>query len=156
MDSINARSSVARTLGGGILAIGIVIAIIGLIMLVRACVFVVGATKTTGQVVAMDRNDLSDNGPTFHPVFVFTDTGGIVHTQRSSSGSSSYTFEPGEKVTVLYDAAVPKHSKIDSFQTIWLFPLALTGFGLAVIAFSRYWTYSATHMIRLEKDSHEA
>jgi hypothetical protein len=85
-----------------------------------------------------------------HPVFVFTDVAGIEHRCRSPYGSSPCFYAPGEQVTVLYDAAVPTHAKIDSFESIWLFPFAFTGTGVFFIASHYRWI----RKMKLEKDSH--
>ena len=131
--------------------IGSVVFIIGFCMLTRAYHFVAHATKTTGKVVAIDHGD-ADGVTTVHPVFVFTDAAGIEHRCRSPYGSSTFFFAPGEQVTVLYDAAVPTHAKIDSFQSIWLFPLVFMGAGVLFVTNHYRWI----RKMKLEKDSHVA
>jgi hypothetical protein len=81
----------------------------------------------------------------------FVDSSGGVHTQRSSFAASFYTFEPGERVTIFSDPHAPQHSKIDSFQTVWLVPLIFTGFGLLFGGFAYFWLFAATRGIKLEK-----
>jgi len=121
---------------------GGLIVVVGLIWLVKTAGFVMHAAKAPGTVIAMERNTSSKGGSTYTPIFIFPDASGVVHTQRASFGSSSYTFEPGEKVTVLYDVSAPKRSEIDSFQTVWLGPLIFTGFGLVFGGFAGFWLLS--------------
>lgn len=156
MDTSDAKLSVARIVGGGFIFIGSLIAVAGVIWLVKTATFVTRASKAPGTVVEMERNASSEGGSTYHPIFTFADASGIIHTQRTSSGSSSYTFEPGEKVTVLYDITAPKNSKIDSFQTVWLGPLLITGFGLLFGGFACFWLFLATRATRLEKEKNAA
>ena len=141
----------ARLAGGAFILVGSLITVAGLIGLARTAWFSMHATKASGVVVAMERSASSRRGATFHPVFTFIDESGITHTQRSSFGSSSYSFEPGEKVTVLYDASIPEHSKIDAFETVWLGPLLTIGFGVVFGGFAGFWLYLTTRGIRLQQ-----
>jgi Protein of unknown function (DUF3592) len=151
MLELNAKESFGRLIGTAFIVIGSLVAIAGLIWLVRTVVFVSGATKASGQVIAMERSEGSKGGSAYHPVFTFADSAGIVHTQRSSFGSSDYSFEAGERVTVLYDSTTPKRSKIESFQTVWLGPVFVTGFGLLFGGFACFWLFMWTRAARLQK-----
>jgi hypothetical protein len=151
MNNNKVRLSLARVVGGGFILFGSLITIVGLIWLVRTGMFSSRAVRAPGLVVEMERSTTSKGSSTFHPIFTFTDNAGMVHTQRTSFGSSSYSFEVGEKVTVLYDPVTPKNSKIDSFQTVWLGPLVITGFGLLFGGFACFWLFMATRGIRLEQ-----
>lgn len=141
MGQTRTDSKLASIIGGWFLATGILVAVLGVVWLIRTALFVRSASKAPGQVIAMERSDGSDGDSVFHPVFTFTDGAGIIHTQRSSFGSSSYSFAPGDLVTVLYDTATPKHSQIESFQTIWLGPSLITGFGLLFGGFAGLWLF---------------
>jgi hypothetical protein len=136
------------------MVIGSLIAIAGLIWLVRTITFVMYATKTQGTIIEMERNTTtpatinvmghittSKGGFTYHPIFTFSDDSGIIHTQRTFAGSSSHTFQVGDKVTVLYYVSEPTRSEIDSFQTIWLGPLIAIGFGLLFAGFHIFFQY---------------
>jgi hypothetical protein len=63
----------------------------------------------------------------YSPIFAFNDASGITHTQICSMSSSDFSYEAGEKVTVLYDPTRPIHSNIDSFATVWMLPLIVIG-----------------------------
>ena len=147
MSNRNAKESLGRVFGIGFISIGSLIAIAGLVWLIRTASFVSTAAKAPGQVTAMERSQGSHGFSTFHPVFTFTDGSGIIHTQRSSFG---YSFEVGERVTVLYDAAIPKHSKIESFQTVWLGPLICSGLGMLLGCFASFWLSLWSGAARIE------
>lgn len=150
MNTSDAKLSLARLVGGGFIIVGSLIGIIGFIWLVRTAVFVSRAAKAPGTVIEMERSIMPEGNSTYHPIYTFADASGVIHTQRTASGSSGYTFEPGEKVTVLYDSSTPKHSEIDSFDTVWSGPLIITGFGLLFGGFASFWLLLATRARRLE------
>lgn len=133
--------AIGRLIGRLFIVVGSLTAIAGVIWLIVTAVFVSRAAKAPGQVIAMERSQGSESGSVYRPVFTFTDSGGIIHTQVSSFGSSDFSFAVGEPVTVLYDPITPKHSKINSFQTIWFGPLFTTGMGIVSGSFACFWLY---------------
>lgn len=149
MNTSNNRLSLARTIAGAFILIGSMIAIVGIIWLGNTASFVMRAAKASGTILEVERSTTSKGRSAYHPIFSFRDASGITHTQRTSTGSGYYSFERGENVTVLYDPSAPKNSKIDSFMTLWLGPLAITGFGLLYGGFSCFWLFWATRGIRL-------
>jgi len=104
-------------------------AIGGTVWLAYTFWFVDHAAKAQGQIVGMQPRR-GEHGIQYAPVFTFNDAGGVTHTQICSVSSSSYSYETGQKVAVLYDPARPVHANIDSFETIWLFPLVVIGVSL--------------------------
>ena len=146
MIELNTKESRGRLIGTAFVVIGSVVAIAGLIWLVRTAAFVSRAAKAPGQVIAMEQRNGGENGSVSYSVFAFTDSVGIVHTQRSSGGLSV-----GGRVTVLYDLAAPKHSEIESFQTLWFGPVFFTGFGLIFGGFACLWLFMWTRAARLQK-----
>ena len=131
----------AKLVGRFFVVVGSLVAIIGLIWLGKTAAFVSRASKASGTVIEMERSTSSKGGSMYSPVYTFADASGITHTQHSSFASSSYTFEPGEKVIVLYDSAAPINSKIDTFGQVWLTPLFMSGFGMAFGGFACFWLY---------------
>src|SRR5215469_7565295 len=103
-------------------AFGSIFFVLGVCMLLKACHFVTLATKTEGVIISIGNRDDGDGGQSWYPTFSFTDTAGKTHMQPSSFGSTPCFFRPGQRVTVLYDPAVPTHAEIDSFITVWFFP----------------------------------
>ena len=130
---------IARLVGGWFILTGALVTIAGLIWLTRTGLFVLRAAKAPGSVIEMQRSESSDGGTLYRPVFAFSDAGGIIHTHVASMASSTFTFEPGEKVTILYDPSAPKRSKIDSFHTVWLGPLFVFGIGFLSGSFACVW-----------------
>jgi len=149
------NASLGRLVGGLFIVIGSLMAIAGLIWLVNTAVFVRRAAKAPGLVIAMDRSEGSEGGSVYHPVFTFADAGGIIHTQRSSFGSSDFSFEVGQHVAVLYDPVTPKHSKIESFQTVWFGPLMITVMGILGGAFACFWLFLWIRGTRLKNSDSE-
>jgi hypothetical protein len=141
MKSSDNNIGLAKLVGRVFVGIGSVVAIVGLIWLSKTAAFVSKASKASGTVIEMEHSTSSEGGSMYSPVYTFADASGIIHTQHSSSASSSYTFEPGEKVIVLYDSAAPKNSEIDTFRQVWLGPLFVTGFGMAFGGFACFWLY---------------
>jgi hypothetical protein len=139
--------------GGVFMVIGGLIAIAGLVWLVRTITFVMYAAKTPGTIIEMERDTTSKGGSSYHPIFTFSDGSGIIHTQRTFVGSSTYTFSVGDKVTVLYYVSEPERSEIDSFQTIWLGPLIATGFGLLFFGIPYCTIFLATRKPKPPKDT---
>jgi hypothetical protein len=152
MNTTDAKNSMARVMGGGFIVIGSLVAISGAIWLGKTALFVTSSVKAPGTVVEMERGSSNDGGSVYYPVYRFTDSSGVTHTQKTPTGSSRYSFEPGEKVTVLYDPKSPKISNIDSFGEIWLVPLSITGFGLFFGGFACFWLFLANRAIQIEKN----
>ena len=120
------------------IVMGVVFFVIGFCMLAKAYDFVTHATKTNGKVVTIEQGDANDV-TTLHPVFVFTDAVGTEHRCRSPYGSSTFFHVPGQQITVLYDAKVPTHAEIDSFESIWLFPFIFMGTGVFFVVNHLRW-----------------
>lgn len=51
------------------------------------------------------------------------------HEFQSWLSTSPPQFDVGEKVVVLYDRQNPEHARIESFVTLWLFPVVFGGIG---------------------------
>ena len=112
--------------------IGVGLTTAGLVWLGRTIVFVNSANRTTGTVVEIQIVKSRRSGATYRPVFTYADASGMVHTNPSASSSSGpgIEFHVGDKVDVLYTGAGATRAEIDSFGTIWLGPVAISGFGL--------------------------
>ena len=144
--------SLARMFGCSSLVIGSVIAIAGLVWVVKTASFVMRAAEAPGKIVKIDRNTDWNGSAIYQPVFKFIDASGLVHTRRTSFGSSICTFELGEKIAVLYDPSKPTNCNIDSFQSVWLEPLLLSGFGLLFGGFACFWLLIVARSTRREND----
>ena len=117
---------------------GCVALVIGLNAFARAWHFRTHSTRTTGRVVAINNGD-ADGVTTFHPVVAFTNSSGILVTQQSGYGSSSFTFKPGDEIAIRYDSTAPVRVEVDSFQSVWMFPVIVTGLGIFFIVGHYRW-----------------
>jgi len=156
MNTSDNNVALAKIVGRVFVGIGSVVAICGLIWSGKTAAFVSRASKASGTVIEMERSTSSKGGSMYSPVYTFADASGIIHTQHSSFASSSYTFEPGEKVIILYDSAAPTSSEIDTFGQVWLGPLLVTGFGMAFGGFACFWLYVVIRGTRTEKENDAA
>ncbi|MEY3896411.1 MAG: hypothetical protein RLZZ214_1931 [Verrucomicrobiota bacterium] len=91
----------------------------GSVWLSRTASFVSRADRSAGQVIAIE-----PKGKWVHPVFALTDSKSHVRTQHSIP---SRRFKVGEHLTILHDPANSGQAGIESFQTVWLPPLTVTG-----------------------------
>jgi len=102
---------------------------------VEAIQFLDTTARTDGTVVALKRErsvkGLAEDYPVVH--FVPPDTGEAVEF-KSRFGIWPSPFSVGERVEVAYDPADPSRADINSFWTIWLFPVLLEMFALACFA----------------------
>lgn len=119
----------------------------GTIWLAYTFWFVDHAARAQGQIVGM-RSRPGQHDTEYAPVFTFSDADGVTHTQVCPVSSSSYSYETGEKVAVLYDPARPVHANIDSFETIWLFPLVVVGVSLVSGSFLVIFFFVINRMVR--------
>lgn len=110
-------------------AIGALVAIIGVILLVRAAWFVAHAVKTTGMVCRLEQHT---TGGEYYPVFSFKDASGSEFTIRANVGLNICKALPGEKIPVLYFPANPTQARMASFCGLWMLDLIITGFGIFV------------------------
>jgi hypothetical protein len=141
MRNSNFDPKIARVVGFLFMAAGGLMAVLGILWGAHTFWFISHAAKAPGVVIAMDESHDSDHGTMYRPRYTFSDASGIVHTQLCSLSSSDFSFEVGEKVTILYDATSPKHSNIDSFKTVWFGPVFLTGFGFLSGGFASVFVY---------------
>ncbi len=70
----------------------------------------------------------------YHPMVQFTANSGKRIVFRTKSASNPPEYNPGDKVTVLYDPANPADDpKIASFLELWFTSVILSGLGLAFL-----------------------
>jgi hypothetical protein len=135
------------------LIIGIAIFAGGLFMLVETSEFVTHAARTTGKVESVELGD-ADGATTYHPVFVYTDSAGVEHRKRSAYGSTTFRFSLGSHVKVLYDPNAPTRARIDSFESLWLFPLLFIGSSLVFITNYYRWKWSTARKSQAQTVGH--
>lgn len=102
------------------------------------------AQRAEGTVVRLVSNQALDyDHSSVAPVVEFH-IEGERHEFRSWLSTSPPQFDVGEKVTVLYDPRDPQHARIESFVTLWLFPVIFGGIGavmflVAIVIFGVSW-----------------
>jgi hypothetical protein len=91
------------------------------------------AQSAPGRVVELARSD-SSTDTTYSPVVEYEGPGGRTIQFKGNLASSPVSYTVGERVTVLYDPAMPEAAKIDSFLDKWFLPVLLGGMGLVFTA----------------------
>jgi hypothetical protein len=114
-----------------LLVIGSVLFVIGAVWVGRTAEFIRRAERVPGVIVRVELVK-SKNTTGHFPVFAFTNSAGIAHTVRSTTGFGVSFRGPGQKVMVLCDPAAPENARIESAMGIWFEPVGLTAFSLAM------------------------
>ena len=78
------------------------------------------------------------SGGGYVTVFAFTDGSGQAHTVRTKSAQNPPTHQIGAAVEVLFQPESPEDANIRSFQTLWLIPSILAGFGFGFAGIGGY------------------
>ena len=94
--------------------------------------FIHSSKTVPGRVVDLEWfSGSSGHGGGYRTVFTFTDGSGRAHTVRTKSAQNPPTHSIGAAVEVLFQPTYPEDARIRSFQTLWLIPTVLAGFGVA-------------------------
>lgn len=102
----------------------------------RTANFIKSAQQTSGLIVELEKRESNDeSGATYYPIYTFTDNSGVEHRITARNGTYPPAFEVGEKVTILYPPNDPKDAEINSFWSLWLWPIILGGMALVEIIF---------------------
>jgi hypothetical protein len=88
--------------------------------------FVQTASHAQGTVSKLNGRD---GEKVLYPVFTFEDSRGTLHSIESLSGSYPAAYKVGDSVAVIYQPDKPDNAEIESFLNIWIWPIALAGFG---------------------------
>lgn len=91
--------------------------------------FLKSAVTTNGTVVELVYSRTSDSG-VYYPAVLFQTKDGVSVGFISSSGSKPASYSVGESVEVIYQASSPQEAKINSFFSLWIGTLVLSGMGL--------------------------
>lgn len=111
-----------------ITAFGVIAFVSGVAALVLTVKFVNSAVETTARVVHVQIS-YGDDSTTYKPTVQFRDTNGRTVEAESWMSSSSYDFNVGEKIPILYDPADPENIRLNYFFEKWGFGVILTGIG---------------------------
>ncbi len=118
-----------------LLAFGLLFAAVGGWFIWSSYDFSKYAVATTGSVIDLDINRSSDsNSVSYRPTVAFTDTDGIKRSGQTFLSSSSYNYNIGARVEILYDSRNPSKLRIQSWFSLWGFGLIflLTGLGIMI------------------------
>jgi hypothetical protein len=127
---------------GMILAIGCLIALIGVFWLGGTVRFVWRAERTMGMITEITKHagpthPTAHDGvsqdrtakPFYRPIITFYDKSGNLRQVMEAVGSSPNRWQVNQAVGVLYAPDNPDNACIDSFLTVWAFPLLFVGMG---------------------------
>ena len=94
--------------------------------------FIQSASRTKGTVSKLIRRP-GDNS--YYPIFLFEDQQGNKHSVDSLSGNYPAAYKVGDVVSVIYQTDNPENAEIDTFLNVWIWPMALAGFGVVQLLF---------------------
>ncbi len=109
--------------------IGLVFVGIGGALTYSTYEFMNNALTTTGQVVFVD-SSYSDGSTTYQPTFGYVGNDGKQHQGTTFLSSSSYNFQIGEKMEILYDTRDYSSVRLNSWFGTWGFGLIFLGSGI--------------------------
>jgi len=123
--------------------LGIVFSLIGIVLLFVAFLiyqsrtdFIKNSIFTKGKVIAVVEGSSSfdsesgQNSFSYFPVVEFIDSSGDTIRFRSNTGRNPPEFKVGESANIRFLAATPEKAKIDSFASMWIFPVIFASIGL--------------------------
>jgi len=137
LTAIAQKLALVRKVGKLFFWVAVVLLVAGMVLLVRAVVFVSTAKQAEAVVTEVESHrDARRRAPgrrfprVYTPTFRFTDTTGRQHVVRLKVSSSRYDYTVGERVTILYDPAAPEHVRVRSFFGTWGVTLLVLALGL--------------------------
>jgi hypothetical protein len=129
-----------------IVAVGCLILLIGAAWLSWTVNFVLHAERTMGMITEMTKHagmthTTSGDGvvthhtsqPVYRPIISFYDKSGQFRQVMESVGTSWKQWEVNQAVGILYAPDNPNSACIDSFVTVWMFPLFTVTMGVLFI-----------------------
>ncbi|WP_445638238.1 DUF3592 domain-containing protein [Nostoc sp. DSM 114161] len=112
--------------------IGIIIAVTGIIIGLNTRSFVAAAIPAQGTIIELVQRWSTDNGRSsyvYYPVVQYTTRSGESTVFESNTGANPPQFTKGQQVKILYIPDKPDSATIDSWVSLWLSTLILTGLG---------------------------
>lgn len=127
MKKLDAYDDIKKTKGKSGRFIGLIFTLIGLIFFAVGAAltystydFMNSALTTTGQVISVD-SSYTDGTTTYQPTFTYFDTEGKKHQGTPFISSSSYNFDIGAKMDILYDSRDPTSVRLNGWFSTWGF-----------------------------------
>ena len=118
----SAGSRKARTVGIGFIAVACLLLTLSCFLTRKTLHLKHVGLRTQGIVVMLERS-----GSAHYPVFRFKDAKGRSFEIRSSQ--SSFSYSPGDKITVVYDPEQPLSAQIDDAMSMYFGPVFIALFG---------------------------
>lgn len=112
-----------------LLAVGVILILAGVPFFIQVRKFNASAIRAPGKIVELDRQQMGKD-VSYFPVFSFVDRAGASHVIHSKLGSSHPRYAVGDAVEVLYPADDPEQARLNSFFTVWMWPVIFAGIGL--------------------------
>jgi hypothetical protein len=110
-----------------IIGLGLLIASLFIFLNTRS--FINSSARATGTVVAHVSVKSSGGDTTYAPVITFRTPDGQTIEFKSQTSSSSRSPAVGQTVEVLYNPRNPQEASVNSFSSLWLLPIILSGLG---------------------------
>jgi hypothetical protein len=102
--------------------LAIIVSAIGFLCCANATWRALRAEKTNGEIIRVEKSQ-AKGGWSYSPVFEYRDRTGQRWEGRSPFGSSLFrTYQPGQKVPILYDPYDPADSNLNVPFTAWMLP----------------------------------
>ncbi len=125
--------NVSRLVGGIFMSLGAIMLVIAVYFLISNYQFSERAIPVKGKVIDYDsyqsRDDDGGSTTMYTPTFQY-EFQGKTYTHKSSTSSSSRSYEIDELVDVLVDPEEPNEVLIDSFWEKWFVSVLLSGMGI--------------------------
>jgi Protein of unknown function (DUF3592) len=134
------RKTMPRWVWWMIVAFPTLFILIGLGFLADSIVFVSDAQGTQGQVVDVRRSYSDDGGVSYTPTIRYRRSDGRIFEAETNMASSSYNYDIGERVEILYAFEEPEEVRIDTFFSLYgigLIFIAMGGLFVTILSFAR-------------------
>lgn len=109
------------------------------------------ALPVTGSVVDVSAH-YNDGSTTYKPTISYIDENGYKQTGQTNMSSSSYNYPRGAEVNILYDTRNPGEIRINTWFSLWGFPLIFLAAGIVLaisaVVVSRNMGKRAAHIIK--------
>jgi hypothetical protein len=123
-------SSVLLLVAMGAIAVGLGLAGVGVILLVKLGSFTRSARRVSGRLLGYNTVRSSDGDDLYAPTVAYTDEAGREHQVTFTVATSFRQHQPGDAVTLLVNPSDPTDVKIAGGIGHWLFPAIVTVVGL--------------------------
>ena len=112
------------------LLVGLGMIVAALVVALRTAQWIMRTQIASGTVVRTELSVDDEGGKAWYPVVEYATVAGAKVQFRSSVGSGSTAWKPGDAVQVRYDPADPQNAAIDRWFYLFLVPLVLVFIGV--------------------------